>query len=336
VTTTVVGSYPVPEWLKQCSDEEALGDALTVVMDAQRRAGVELICDGELGRWDLERRAPGGMVERFVRPLEGVSAELSRGQLAGYRARGELAYRSAPPGIVVGPLGDGHLDLRRDWERARARTAAPLKFTVSSPYLIAKTVADVHYGDFEALTMAFAELLCGQLAGIDAAVVQVDEPNLPGSPQDGALAAAAINRVLAGVEHGVERAVHLCFGNYGGQMIQHGDYGRLLDFMNRLQCHHLVLETTRRSPVELERLGEMRADIRLGLGVIDVKDLQIEAPDLVARRIERLVRGVGAERIAYLHPDCGLRVLPRAVADGKLRALVAGRDQFLGRGSVPG
>ena len=59
MTTTVVGSYPVPEWLKQCSDEEALGDALTVVMDAQRRAGVELICDGELGRWDLSgaRRA---------------------------------------------------------------------------------------------------------------------------------------------------------------------------------------------------------------------------------------------------------------------------------------
>ena len=63
------------------------GDALTVVMDAQRRAGVEVICDGELGRWDLERRAPGGMVERFVRPLEGVSAELTRGQLEAYRSR---------------------------------------------------------------------------------------------------------------------------------------------------------------------------------------------------------------------------------------------------------
>jgi 5-methyltetrahydropteroyltriglutamate--homocysteine methyltransferase len=332
VTTTVVGSYPVPEWLKQCSDEEALGDALTVVMDAQRRAGVELICDGELGRWDLERRAPGGMVERFVRPLEGVSAELSRGQLAGYRARGELAYRSAPPGIVVGPLGDGHLDLRRDWERARARTAAPLKFTVSSPYLIAKTVADVHYGDLESLALAFAELLAGQLAGIDAAVVQVDEPNLPGSPDDAALAAAAVNRVLAGVERGVERAVHLCFGNYGGQMIQRGDYGRLLGFMNALQCQHLVLETTRRPAAELALLREVRDDLRLGLGVIDVKDLQIEPPELVARRIEALARTVGAERIGYLHPDCGLRVLPRTVADGKLRALVAGRDQFLGTG----
>ena len=332
MTTTVVGSYPIPEWLRRCSDEEALDDALTVVMDAQRRAGVELISDGELGRWDLQRRAPGGMVERFVRPLEGVRTELTRRQLAAWRSSDELAYRSAPPGVVVGPLGDGRLDLRRDWEFARARTTAPLKFTVSSPYLIAKTVADVHYGDLESLALAFAELLAGQLAGIDAAVVQVDEPNLPGSPDDAALAAAAVNRVLAGVERGVERAVHLCFGNYGGQMIQRGDYGRLLGFMNALQCQHLVLETTRRSAAELALLREVRDDLRLGLGVIDVKDLQIETPDLVARRIEALARTVGAERIGYLHPDCGLRVLPRAVADGKLRALVAGRDQFLGTG----
>ena len=160
----------------------------------------------------------------------------------------------------------------------------------------------------------------------------MDEPNLPGSPQDAALAAAAVNRVLAGVERGVERAVHLCFGNYGGQMIQRGDYGRLLGFMNALQCQHLVLETTRRPTAELARLREVGDDLRLGLGVIDVKDLQIETPDQVARRIEALARTVGAERIGYLHPDCGLRMLPRAVADGKLRALVAGRDRFLGRG----
>ena len=185
---------------------------------------------------------------------------------------------------------------------------------------------------WRALALAFAELLAGQLAGIDAAVVQVDEPNLPGSPEDAALAAAAVNRVLAGVEPGVQRAVHLCFGNYGGQMIQRGDYGRLLGFMNALQCQHLVLETTRRPAAELARLREVRDDLRLGLGVIDVKDLQIETPEQVARRIEMLARTVGAERIAYLHPDCGLRVVPRAVADGKLRALVAGRDQFLGKG----
>ena len=66
--------------------------------------------------------------------------------------------------------------------------------------------------------------------------------------------------------------------------------------------------------------------------MIDVKDLQVETPDLVARRIEALARRVGAGRIAYLHPDCGLRMLPRAVADGKLRALVAGLDRFLRSG----
>ena len=126
--------------------------------------------------------------------------------------------------------------------------------------------------------------------------------------------------------------MHLCFGNYGGQMIQRGDYGRLLGFMNALQCQHLVLETTRRPAAELARLREVRDDIRLGLGVIDVKDLQIEPPELVARRIEALARTLGVERIAYLHPDCGLRMLPREVAAGKLRALVAGRDQFLGKG----
>ena len=65
--------------------------------------------------------------------------------------------------------------------------------------------------------------------------------------------------------------------------------------------------------------------------MIDVKDLQVETPDQVARRIEALARAVGADRIAYVHPDCGLRVLPRPVADGKLRALAAGRDRYLGR-----
>ncbi|MCY4374162.1 MAG: hypothetical protein OXC31_10355, partial [Spirochaetaceae bacterium] len=248
------------------------------------------------------------------------------------REREAMAFRSAPPGVVVGPLGDGRLNLKRDWDRARARTDVPLKFTVSSPYLLARTVADAHYGNLEPLAMAFAELLAGQIAGIGAAVVQVDEPNLPGSPGDGPLAAAAINRLLDGVESGTERAVHLCFGNYGGQMIQRGDYGRLIAFMNALRCDHLVLETTRRSPEELDRLADVRADIRLGLGVIDVKDLQVETPEQVARRIEALARRLGAERIAYLHPDCGLRVLPRPVADGKLRALVSGRDRFLGRG----
>ena len=84
------------------------------------------------------------------------------------------------------------------------------------------------------------------------------------------------------------------------------------------------------SPEELDSLADVQAEIRLGLGVIDVKDMQVEAPDVVARRIEILARRVKVERIAYLHPDCGLRMLPPPIAFSKLRALVAGRDRFLG------
>lgn len=180
--------------------------------------------------------------------------------------------------------------------------------------------------------MAFADLLAGQLKGIDAAVIQIDEPHLPGHPDHSRLAATCMNRVLNAVKEGVGRAVHLCFGNFGGQMIQRGDYRKLIEFLNLLHCDHVVLETTRRSESEVESLRDVDERIGLGLGVIDVKDLQVESAESVAARIESLAHLLGGDRITFVHPDCGLQVLPPAVADGKLRALVAGRDLFLGKG----
>jgi 5-methyltetrahydropteroyltriglutamate--homocysteine methyltransferase len=91
--TTVVGSYPVPEWLKTSPSEATLTDALTVVLRAQESPGIDVISDGELGRGDLERNAPGGMVERFVRPMEGIQTRFSRQQRDAHRARSETAYR---------------------------------------------------------------------------------------------------------------------------------------------------------------------------------------------------------------------------------------------------
>ncbi|MBI2191385.1 MAG: cobalamin-independent methionine synthase II family protein [Planctomycetes bacterium] len=329
--TTVVGSYPVPDWLKSHPNEETLRDALTVVIRAQESAGIEVVSDGELGRWDPARDAAGGMVERFVRPMAGVECVLTRAQLEAFQSRASTSYRKHPPGVVTGPLGDGTLNLRRDWELARGLAARPMKFTVTSPYMLAKVLWNEYYLDLRELAMALAGILAGQLRGIDAAVLQVDEPNLPGSPEDGDLAAEAINTVLEAVSG--EKAVHLCFGNYGGQTIQKGDYSRLVRFMNALRCDHLVLETTRRAPEDLARLTEVRTEVRLGIGVIDVKDLQVESPDLVARRIESMARLLGPDRLAYVHPDCGLRLLPRTVADAKMQALAAGRDLYLGPGA---
>jgi 5-methyltetrahydropteroyltriglutamate--homocysteine methyltransferase len=234
--------------------------------------------------------------------------------------------------VVRAPLGPGRLDLAADYRQVRDLAAAPLKFTVTSPYMLARTLLDGHYGGLEPMVMALGELLSGQLEGIDAAVIQVDEANLPGRPEDALLAAAGINRVLEGVSS--ERAVHLCFGNYGGQTIQPGGYRALLPFFNALECDHLVLELTRRGDAELEVLAEVKPEIALGIGVIDIKDNEVESAETVAGRIERAIEVLGEERVRWVHPDCGFWMLPRSVADAKMAALVAGRDRVLGNGSA--
>jgi 5-methyltetrahydropteroyltriglutamate--homocysteine methyltransferase len=204
-------------------------------LDAQEQVGIDVIGDGELGRWDLDRREPAGMVERFVRPMQGVQTGLTRKQRESFLADPTTAYRAAAHGVVVGDVSDGDLDLLREYQQARSLTDRPLKFTLTSPYMLAKVVADDYYHDLEQLTMAIADVLARQVHGIDADVIQ-----------------------------------------------------------------------------------------------IDVKDIQVESPEVVADRIEAHAKSFGAERLAYVHPDCGLQVLPRAVADGKLAALVKGRDLFLG------
>ena len=328
--TTVVGSYPVPDWLKAAPGGQALEDAMDLVLRAHERAGIDVIGDGELGRWDLQRNAPGGMVERFVTKMSGVQPGLTREQRETFEGREETRYRRNAPAVVISELGEGSLDLVREWRQVNALSDAPIKYTLTSPYMMAKVVADDHYRDLEKLALAFADVLARQVAAIDCAVLQVDEPNLPGSPQDTALAAESINRVLDAAGAAGETAVHLCFGNYDGQTIQSGHYRELIEFLNALRCDHLVLETTRRPLEETERLQEVDDRIGLGLGVIDVKDLQVETSEQVARRIESFAKRFGEERIGYVHPDCGLQHLPRATANGKLRVLVKGRDLYLG------
>src|SRR5262245_2446987 len=327
IQTTVVGSYPGPPWLRVYNTREGLRDAILAVLKTQELAGIDVVADGELSRWDINHPETNGMIDYFVRPLQGVQVELTLDQLRAWRQRCGMAYRSQPAGIVTGPLGHGRLNLARDYALYRDLTSKPKKFTVTSPYMLAKVLDDAHYGRREALVMAVADRLKDQLAGIDAAGVQVDEDNVTGQPEDGPLAAAGINRVLEGVAGG-RRAVHLCFGNYGGQTIQRGTYARLIAFLNALEADHVVLEMARRPEAELEVFREVKAQLGLGIGVIDIKDNEVETPDEVARRIERAARRLGPERIVFVHPDSGLWMLPRRVADARMRALVAGRDLF--------
>jgi 5-methyltetrahydropteroyltriglutamate--homocysteine methyltransferase len=328
IQTTVVGSYPVPTWLKAHPSPEAMRDAVRVVLQVQERAGIDVISDGELTRWNARDFRPSGMVERFVAQMDGVCNTPSSAQRAAYQSRPDIAYRGKPPAVVIGDLGPGQLDLELEWLSVAPLTSKPLKFTLTSPYMIAKLLHDERYGDLARLANRVASILADQVASIGAAIVQVDEPNLPGSPQDALIAADAINTVIAQVK--TESAVHLCFGNFGGQRIQQGDYEHLVRFFNQLECNHLVLETTRQPIDQIRLLNDVKPEIAFGFGVIDVKDLQIEKPSQVASRIERLAELVGIQRIKYVHPDCGLSHLPRDVADGKLAALAQGRNLFAG------
>lgn len=328
IRTTVIGSYPVPEWLRALPNSVNLRDAVMVVMKSQELAGIDVISDGELSRFDVSHPETNGMIEYFIRPMAGIDAVLSRQERDAFRRRAGFAFRTQPAGVVRGPIGEGLLDLARSYDTVKGLTSSALKFTVTSPYMLAKTLVDSHYGDLERLVHALAEVLRQQVAAIDAPVLQVDEANLPGSPQDGPIAAAGINRVLSGGRR--EKGVHLCFGNYGGQSIQRGFFRDLLPFFNALECDHLLLEFARRGDDELEVFRDLKASIALGLGVIDIKDNEVESADAVAKRIERAAAVLGSERIRWVHPDCGFWMLQRSVADRKMRALAEGRDVFLG------
>jgi 5-methyltetrahydropteroyltriglutamate--homocysteine methyltransferase len=329
IKTTVVGSYPVPDWLAALPSEQALIDATRVVLHTQEQAGIDLLCDGELSRFDVNHPETNGMIEYFVRPMAGVRSEITFDEATAYRAQRGMGFRARPPAVVAGPVGSGMLDLPRACARARRLTERPFKFTLTGPHMLAKTLLDKHYANTPDLAMAIAEVLAEQAAHLDAEVVQIDEANLPGSPDEWRWAASAINRVLDAVK--TVPAVHLCFGNYGGQSIQKGTWGKLIDFLNALHADHVVLENAHRPADELAVFRDLRPEIGIGLGVIDIKSTEIESADAIARAIERAEKTVGPGRVKYVHPDCGFWMLKRSIADGKMRALVEGRNLYEAR-----
>ena len=326
IKTTVVGSYPIPAWLAAQPSEQAVVDATRVVLHTQEQAGIDLVCDGELYRFDVNHPETNGMIDYFVRPMAGMRAGITFDELKAYRSRPGMAFRAKPPAVCEGPVGHGTLDLQSPCARARSLTRRPLKFTVTGPHMLAKTVHDLHYGEPEALAYAIADVLAGQVAGLDADVIQLDEANLPGHPDEWRWAAEALNKVLRAIP--TTPAVHLCFGNYGGQTVQQGTWAKLIDYLNALHADHVVLECAHRPAEELEVFRELRPEIGFGLGVVDIKRTEVESADQIARAIERAERILGPGRVRYIHPDCGFWMLPRPVADAKIRALVLGRDRF--------
>src|SRR5882672_4399177 len=159
ILTTVVGSYPIPDWLAALPSEQALIDATSVVFKVQELAGIDVVADGELYRFDVDHPDTNGMIDYFVRPLGGVRWQTGLADLDAFSRLSAMQFRAKPAGVVENAITPGTLDLVSPFQRARSLTRSALKFTLTGPPMLSRTLLDCHYKSPAALAMALAEVL---------------------------------------------------------------------------------------------------------------------------------------------------------------------------------
>ena len=328
--TTVVGSYPQPDWLvnrqllskivprtrmkeiwrlPEALLEQAQDDATVLAIRDMERAGIDIVTDGEIRRESYSNR--------FATALEGLDLEHP----------GEVRTRSGamtPVPRVVGKLRRSHPVELRDMQFLRANTGLPAKITLPGPFTMGQQAKNEFYKDDEEMAMDFAaavnaEALDLQKAGAD--VIQFDEPWLRNDPEAAKrYAVKAINRALQGIT--VPTVVHLCFG-YAAVVpgaSKPAGYSFLPGLADTI-AQQISIEAAQ-PKLDLGVLKDL-AGKKIMLGVLDLGDNNVETAELVAQRIRAGLKYVKAENLIPA-PDCGMKYLPRAVAFGKLKALAAG------------
>ena len=326
--TTVVGSFPQPEWLidretlshivpRVCqtglwrvSDEfleAAQDDATLLAIGEMERAGVELITDGEIRRESYSNR--------FATALDGVDIENP----------GEVLGRSGQPTIVprvVGPIKRNQPVQVRDVEFLRANTSRRIKVTVPGPFTMSQQVQNDHYPDRATLAMDYAVAVNQEVKALFAAgadVVQLDEPWLQAHADDAReFGVAAINKALEGVSG--TTGLHLCFGYAAVVKNKASEYAFLAELEG--SAVDLVSIEAAQPNLDLSVLAKLPSKTMV-VGVIDLEDAAVEPPEAVAARVREALRYLPPEQL-MLAPDCGMKYLPREVAFGKLQAMVQG------------
>jgi 5-methyltetrahydropteroyltriglutamate--homocysteine methyltransferase len=328
--TSLVGSYPQPEWLidrarlagrfpprvralelwrvPQPFLAQAQDDATLVAIKAQEDAGLDIITDGEIRRESYSNL--------FATALDGVDLDNP----------GTALDRSGHPNPVprvTGKIRRRHAVGLRDLEFLRSNTNRRVKVTVPGAFTMAQQAQIDHYGGSrEHAAMDYAAALNEEIrdlfnAGAD--VVQIDEPYMQARPEEAReYGLAVLNRALENVTG--TTAVHICFG-YAAIIHTRPSGYSFLPELNDCRCAQISLETAQ-SNLDCAVLEKL-SDKKIILGVIDLSNMAIESPELVASRIRRALPFVKAENL-LIAPDCGMKYLPRDVAFGKLQAMVAG------------
>jgi 5-methyltetrahydropteroyltriglutamate--homocysteine methyltransferase len=335
--TTVVGSYSVPEWLERLKTEyyqrrisaqhmaEIHEVAIKAAVKDQELAGIDIVSDGELRR-DND-------VDYFLARIPGVNIP----------QRAKTDYFDYYDAEVTRPLpelpeepgpGSTGLALADDFRFTRQLTQKPIKFSFTGPFSLSRRIRDDAYSEPGDLVRALARRLnaeARELAKAGAELLQIDEPFLAGYPDQVELAIEAVNIVTEGVT--ATWALHVCYGNRYARPSWEGHYDFLFPAVKAARVDQVVLEFARKGLDDLRLIPQHGWDKWLGLGVIDVKNPEVEVAELVASRIRRALEYVPAERL-MINPDCGLRHLAPDVARQKLHAMVAG--VALVRAELPG
>ena len=326
--TCLVGSYPQPEWLidrarlaKQVprvrardlwlvAPDKLAGaqdDATMLAIRDQERAGIDIVSDGEQRRESYS--------SHFATALDGVDADNPG------TAINRLGKPISVP-RVTGPIRRRGPVTVNDLKYLRANTDRKIKATLPGPFTMSRQAQDAHYGDPAAMAMAFAAAVNAEIRDLFAAgadVVQVDEPWMQQFPDDArAYGLAALNRALEGVSGTL--AVHLCFGYAAVVHDKPTGYSFLAELENS-KAHQISIEAAQ-PRLDLAVLSKLPSKTII-LGVIDLGDPAVETPDIVAGRIRAALRYVPPERLV-IAPDCGMKYLPRAVAQAKMQAMVDG------------
>jgi len=325
--TTVVGSYPQPDWLvdramlsksvprtrmtemwriPEAYLEQAQDDATIVAIRDMERAGIDIVTDGEIRRESYSNR--------FATALDGIDAE--NPALITTRSG-----QQTPVPRVVGKIGRKAAVELRDMEFLRRNTDRTAKITLPGPFTMSQQASDEFYKDDEELAMALAaavnaEALELQKAGAD--VIQLDEPWVRNDPAAAKrYAVKAINRALQGIT--VPTVVHICFG-YAA--VVPGDtkpsgYSFLAELADS-SAEQISIEAAQ-PKLDLGVLGDLSGK-KIMLGVIDLGNPEIETAAVIAERIRHGLKYVSADRLIPA-PDCGMKYMPRHIAFGKLKAM---------------
>jgi len=331
--TSLVGSYPQPDWLIDRSRlagrfpprvrarelwrvapeylAEAQHDATLLAIRAQEQAGLDIVTDGEMVRESYSNR--------FATALDGVDIDNP----------GTALDRSGQPNPVprvVGPIRRRYPVEVDDVRRLRANTSRTVKITVPGPFTMSQQAQDDHYGSRESLALGYAEAVneeVGDLFAAGADIVQLDEPYLQARADEARrYGVKAINRALAGITG--TTAVHLCFG-YAAIIHDRPAGYSFLPELAACSCDQVSIETAQ-SGLDCSVLAALDGKTVI-LGVLDLNDPGVETADTVIDRVRRALPYVPADRLV-LAPDCGMKYLPRDAAFGKLSAMTAAAAQL--------